>query len=152
MTNSKHIRLIGPTQREYAKAQIDQAPDGWTVDIKSPTKNRTAAQNALLHKWFGEIAAQRGDVTRDQVKGQCHKKYGLPIRLENEVFAYLWGKTGALLSYEKQCILLASGEFKISSGMNVKQLSEYMDPMSRDYREQGVMLTDPNMRGYEGME
>ena len=56
MTNSKQIRLIGPTQREYAKAQIDQAPDGWTVDIKEPS--RSAMQNRKLWPMLKDVSDQ----------------------------------------------------------------------------------------------
>ena len=41
------IKLIGPDQRERAKAQIDAAPDNWWVTIKEAT--RTIEQNN--HMW-----------------------------------------------------------------------------------------------------
>jgi hypothetical protein len=34
--------------------------------------------------------------------------------------------------------------------MGVKQLSEYMDQMQRDYAEVGISLTDPEAQKYEG--
>lgn len=107
---------------------------------------RSLSQNALLHKWFGEVARHFGDTDAGQVKGQCHEKYGLPIKLRNEQFAWLWKQTGARMNYEQRCKLLASGEFSISSGMTVPELREYMDAMMADYSQQGVHLTAPEDR------
>jgi hypothetical protein len=110
---------------------------------------RTLSQNALLHKWFGQIAAHFGDRDAMTVKGECHHKFGLPIKLRNEQFAWVWKQTGAKLTYSQQCNYLASGTLNVSSGMSVKELTEYMDAMARDYREQGVDLIDPEARKYE---
>ena len=147
MTRPVKIKLVGDTQRQAAIEAVRVAPVGQVVTITKP--NRTAMQNALLHKWFGEIANHYGDMTMMQVKGHCHMEYGVPIRLQDDVFAWVWSKTGAKLPYEKQCKYLASGELKISSAMNISQLSEYMTAMARDYRERGVVLTDPKMQGFE---
>lgn len=117
--------------------------------------DRTGAQNRTLHKWFGEIAKQTGDSAAG-VKGQCHHLYGVPIRSRDAQWRFMWdavrakiegmtlpeGRTG----YEVECAALASGNLKVSSGMTTKELSEYMDAMARDYREQGVILTDPEAR------
>ena len=35
---------------------------------------------------------------------------------------------------------------------DTKELSEYMDAMSRHFRKDGVQLTDPEMRGIEKMQ
>ena len=110
---------------------------------------RTLSQNALLHKWFGEVARHFGDRGADLVKGECHHRYGLPIKRRNEQFAWVWKQTGEKLTYDQQCKYLASGTLNISSGMTVKELTEYMDAMKIDYAEQGVFLTDPELRGME---
>jgi hypothetical protein len=96
--------------------------------------------------WFGEIAAHFGDRTSMDVKGTCHREYGLTIRLRNEQFAWVWKQTGERLTYEQQCKLLGSGVLGVSSGMTTKELSEYLDAMGRDYRAQGVVLTQPEER------
>jgi len=110
---------------------------------------RSLSQNALIHKWFGEVARHFGDMTATQIKGQCHHRYGLPIKRRNEQFAWVWKQTGEKLTYDQQCKYLASGTLNISSGMTVKELTEYMDAMKIDYAEQGVFLTDPELRGME---
>ena len=57
------VRLIGPTQRDYAKRQIDAAPDGHVCKIGEET--RRDAQNAKL--W-----AMLADVSRAQPMGRKH--------------------------------------------------------------------------------
>lgn len=123
-------------------------PLPFSVSIGEGEK-RTLSQNALLHKWFGEIAAQRGDVDAHHVKGECHRKWGLTIRLRDEAFAYVWKRTGAGLTFEQQRNFLASGVLNVSSAMTTKELTEYMDAMERDYRSRGFRLTDPDLRKYE---
>lgn len=113
----------------------------YTVSVAKGDK-RSTNQNALLHKWFGEIALQIPGDTLIGVKGRCHRKYGLPIKMQDPQFAWVWEQTGAKLNYEKQCSYLASGVLNISSGMTKPQLSQYMDEMQRDYEDQGVILTN----------
>jgi hypothetical protein len=57
------VRLTGPVQREYAKRSIDQAPEGYVVTIKEPT--RSTDQNAKM--W-----AMLQDVARTQPQGRKH--------------------------------------------------------------------------------
>ena len=116
----------------------------YTVTVREG-KVRSLDQNALLHKWFGEIAKQ-GDMSASEVKGCCHHEYGLPIRLRDPQFAWLWNNSAAKLPYEKRCAVLASGQFQISSRMNTKELSEYMDAMDRTYTGLGVHFTKPEDR------
>ena len=104
---------------------------------------RTKNQNALLHKWFGQIAEYHGDRSAKDVKGQCHHEWALEIRLRDPKFAWVWERTGALLEYEKQCALLASETLGISSRMATKELKEYMDLIEARYRPLGVQLAHP---------
>ena len=143
------VILCGPSQRDYAKSLIDSAPDDAAVHIMEKGESRTAQQNRTLHMWFGEIAKQSGDLSAAEVKGICHRDFGLVIKLRCPKFAWVWEYSGARLPYEKQCTLLASGVLNVSSSMTVEELSEYMDAMSRHYREQGFFLTDPEARKYE---
>ena len=123
----------------------------FTVSITT-VANRTAQQNATLHMWFGEVARHQTDLDANEVKGMCHRRWGLDIRMRCAKFAWVWEKSGARLPYEKQCAMLASGVLNVSSEMDTKELSEYMDAMSRHFRKDGVQLTDPEMRGIEEMQ
>lgn len=133
--------ITTPEQAQNIAAFLTGLSVPYTITVRDG-KVRTLNQNALLHKWFGEIAKQ-GDTTASQVKGQCHHEYGLPIRLRDEQFAWLWNNSAAKLDYEKRCAVLASGQFQISSKMNTKELSEYMDAMFPDYTARGIHLTLP---------
>lgn len=116
----------------------------WTPGVK-----RTLSQNALLHMWFDEIAKHHGDRSATEVKGECHHEWGLTIRLRDPQFAWIWDRTGAHLTYEQQCRLLASEALGVSSKMSKAELSEYMDAMRRHYDEIGIRLTDPEAMKYE---
>ena len=142
--------LIGDTQRTYAKGLIDAAPDGAVVVIRDKGESRTEAQNRTLHMWFGEVAKQQSDLDALEVKGMCHRQWGLTIKLRDVVFAWVWERSGATLPYEKQCALLGSGRLQVSSTMKPDELNEYMEAMSRHFRTQGVVLTDPDLRKYQG--
>jgi len=105
---------------------------------------RTKSQNSLLHVWYGQIAKHYGDRSALDVKGEVHRDLGLHIRLRDPQFNWVWQRTGALLDFEKQAKILASGVFDFSSAMSVKELSEYMDEISRFYEAKGVRLTHPD--------
>lgn len=121
-----------------------------SVEWRKGLPSRTTQQNATLHMWFGEIAKQQADLDATEVKGMCHRRWGLPIKLRSAQFAWVWERSGAKMPYEKQCALLASGILAVSSTMNTAELSEYMDAMSRHFRSDGMVLTDPEARRYEG--
>lgn len=123
-------------------AFINDMPMPYRVSVMQGD-GRTGSQNSLLHKWFGEVARQQGDRTLVDVKGECHRMFGLAIRLQEPQFSWVWERTGALMDYDKQCKFLASGILSVSSGMTVKQLTTYMDAMQSYYRGEGVVLTDP---------
>ena len=141
-------RVMTPEQAERLAAYVVGLSLPFTITIGSG-KSRTVSQNALLHKWYGEVARHLGDRDMIHVKGECHHKYGLPIKRRCEQFAWVWKQTGEKLTYEQQCKYLASGVLNISSSMNVTELTEYMTAMKNDYAEQGVYLTDPELRGYD---
>ena len=141
-------RVMTPEQAERLAAYVVGLSLPFTITIGSG-KSRSVSQNSLIHKWYGEIARHLGDRDMIQVKGECHHKYGLPIKRRDEQFAWVWKQTGEQLSYEQQCKYLASGVLNVSSSMTVTELTEYMDAMKRDYAEQGVYLTDPELRGYD---
>ena len=56
MADKRLIRLVGPPQREFAKRHVDDAPDGWIVQIGAPT--RTLEQNAKLWPMLEDLRRQ----------------------------------------------------------------------------------------------
>lgn len=66
---AKTIRLLGDTQRAYAKQQIDAAPQGFVVKIAEET--RTDRQNRLMWPLIEDLRRQVPDYaafTADQMK------------------------------------------------------------------------------------
>jgi hypothetical protein len=65
---AKIIKLIGPQQRAFAKAQIDAAPDDYVVQIGEAT--RTLDQNAKLWPMLQDIQrhSDMAEFTQDQIK------------------------------------------------------------------------------------
>ncbi len=110
-----------------------------------PGAGQSLSQNALIHMHFGQIAAQRGDVSLRDVKGEMHYMFALPIRRQDAQFSWIWEKIGAdQWPDEKQCKLLASGLLSVSSGMTPKQLSAYQDALYQHATEQGWSLVIPD--------
>lgn len=56
MARAQQIRLVGDTQRQFAKQQIDAAPAGWVVKIGAET--RRDAQNRKLWPMLTDIQRQ----------------------------------------------------------------------------------------------
>jgi hypothetical protein len=126
-----------------ALSYIAQAEMPFLVTF-SKDRDRTSAQNRLLHKWFSEIAKQRGDTSKEDVKAECNRQYGFPIlRRDNPVAKYVIEKAIDPLPYEKQLTLIKSGVVAVTSQMSVEQLSEYMSELSTEYRSRGFSLTEP---------
>lgn len=115
--------------------------------------DRTSEQNRLVHRWFTDVANWQGDTTADEVKATCNLTYGRPILARDDpewesAFGYIFDN----LSYAAKVKAIRVLDVPFTRRMGVKQMTEYMGQMERDYREQGVPLTDPDMRGKEAMQ
>lgn len=142
---SGHMVIKGAPDAQRFLMIFDLLPKPFTL-AWTPGERRTIPQNSLLHKWFGEVASHLGDTSAAKVKGQCHREWGLSIRLRDPEFAWVWNKTGAHLSYEKQCNMLGSGVLGVSSKFTKHEFSEYMDAMRQHFEEINIHLTDPDAR------
>jgi len=105
---------------------------------------RTKKQNRLVHMWFNEIAQQKGDETSADIKIDCNIAYGRPILARDDpewdaVFEWVFRD----LNIERKRKAVKVLDVPFTRKMSVKQLTEYMDNMGRDYRQQGFNLTDP---------
>lgn len=144
------VRVIKtPEQMAHWVAFLKSHPVPCSVSVTKGVK-RTDAQNRTLHGWFGEIALALGDTTPAEVKARCNLQYGRPILdRDNPEWASAFGYLFEALSYEAKLKAIRVLDLPFTRLMNVAQLSEYMDQMRRDYTEQGIYLTDPDLRGYE---
>ena len=110
---------------------------------------RTNPQNALVHKWFGEIAAHCGDKTAKEVKAECNLEFGLDIMRQDEAWAKAFDYIFQSLSYSAKIKAIMVFDIPFTRKMTVPQLTGYIDEMGREYRQRGVYLTDPELQGYE---
>ncbi len=110
---------------------------------------RTNPQNALIHKWFGEIARHMGDQTAEEIKAHCNITYGLPIMLRDPEWASAFEYIFQSLNHAAKLKAVRVLDIPFTRKMKVPELTEYMDQMQRDFREMGVFLTDPELRGYD---
>lgn len=101
---------------------------------------RTLSQNAIFHKWVGEIAAQT-HCTADQVKRECKFYQGCPILMaENPEFVAFIGNLRHLTTEEK---IAAMDYVAVTSVMDTKQMAKMCDAVQAKYLPQGIVLTNP---------
>ena len=120
------------------------------VTIARGEASRTNAQNKTIHLWFKEIAAAFGDRSESDVKSECNLTYGRPILArDDEEWERAFGYIFDSLSLPAKLKAIRVLDIPFTRRMGVKQLSEYMEQMRRDYDEMGIRLTDPEAMKYE---
>lgn len=148
-------RILHSPDEVDAMAKILRARTKWPirVQVTEAKEARTAAQNRTLHMWFGEIARELGDSTAEEVKAHCNLTYGRPIMArDDEEWQSAFGYIFDSLNHASKLKAIRVLDLPFTRRMNVDQLSEYMEQMQRDYREMGIFLTDPELRGYEELK
>lgn len=115
-----------------------------TVSI-ADGKHRTTPQNKLQRKWMVEIAAQRGDCTPEDVRGECKLQFGVPIlREENDAFRKEYDEVVKPLPYEMKLKLMKEPfDFGVTRIMTTRQKTEYLNRVHQHFSEQGIVLTNP---------
>lgn len=121
----------------------------FTADIQSG-KKRSIDQNKLQRMWVMEIAEQLGE-TAEYWRAYCKLHFGVPVmRAENELFAAKYDEYIRPLPYETKLAFMAVPlDFPVTRIMNTKQKTAYLDAINRHFAEQGVTLTQPDMRGLD---
>ena len=116
-------------------------------------EKRTNPQNSISHKWYAEIAKQRGDVTASRVRAECKLQFGARILCRDDAGFRAWfDETLRPLGWAMIVELFERLEPQVTSKMTKGQLSEYLDSMGNYYREKGFVLTDPELRKYEAAQ
>lgn len=111
---------------------------------------RRDKQNRLAQRWFTDISRQLGDQTHNQVRAFCKLTIGVPIlRAENEAFRASYDAAMKPLEYEQKLKAMEHLEIPVTSLMTVKQMTAFMDEMSRYWIPKGFRLTDPTALRYE---
>ena len=130
MAKAQSVRLIGDTQRAYAKRLIDEAPIGWVIKIAAET--RRDAQNRKLWPMIADIQHQvpgMEEFSADDIKLRFLNALGAEMRF--------------LPTLEKQ------GSFPVglrSSTLTVEQFSGLVELLYAYGAKHGVHWSDPAER------
>lgn len=110
---------------------------------------RTNPQNNTIHLWFAQIAQHLGDQSIAEVKADCNLTYGKDIMMRDPEWASVFGYLFESLSRPAKLKAIRVLDVPFTRKMKVPELREYMDQMMKDYREMGIFLVDPSLKGYE---
>lgn len=131
-----------PEQAGRLAEWVEGMPIPFTLTVKEG-KVRTLSQNALLHKWFGEIAKQTYS-TADQVKRECKFYQGCPILMADDPQFVAFLSNLKNLTVEEK--IAAMDYISVTSVMTTKQLSVMCDAVEAKYLPQGVRLSRPEAK------
>ena len=131
--------------RDMAAKLVANRPYPFTLSI-TDGKHRSTAQNRLQNMWFKEIAEQKGDITPAEARAYCKLTIGIPIlRDQNEAFRIRYDEIVKPLPYEQKIAFMSEPlNLPVTSLMNTKQFTEYLDGIIRHFGEQGIVLTMPD--------
>lgn len=136
---------------EVIRSYLKTLPQDGTykMEIKKNASNRSDAQNRLSHKWYAERSIDTG-LSPIEEKNYCKLIHGCPILIaEDDDFASFYNEALAPLSYEAQ--LRAMVWVPVTSTMNTKQMSVYMNQMDEEAASVGIMLSRPEDLYYAAM-
>jgi len=113
-------------------------------------ESRREAQNRLAFQWYGDISRQLGDQSISEVRAECKCRFAAPILcVEHPPFAITWGRFRERFSWKEMLEFVKVTELPMSSLLNVKPMSEYLNAINLEYSRVGVRLTDPEARKYQ---
>ena len=109
-------------------------------------KHRTTDQNRLQRLWVMEIAAQLGDRTPEEVRGELKLTFGVPLlRAENDAFRARYDEVVKPLPYESKLKLMMEPiSLPITSIMTTRQKTAYLDAVHCHFSGMGLILTSPD--------
>ncbi len=127
---------------ERAK-QVDLSKRPWVFTADHYKPDRSKAQNRLLNKWYAEIGKQSGNGFSYE-RGYYKLTYGCPILCEaNERFNALYVSLAEIKTYEEMLILFSDDSINVSSIMNIKQFTRYLNEIEQHASERGIRLSHP---------
>lgn len=133
-------------QRKMLINFIERHDLPFTVNVSSGGR-RSIKQNRLQRLWMNEIAEQLPGSfeSPEHVRGHCKLHHGVPILREaDDTFREKYDEHLRPMPYEtKLACMMVPIDWPVTSRMNVKQLSAYLDAVHRDFSQQGVVLTIP---------
>jgi hypothetical protein len=120
-----------------------------TVTYGVEEKKRSIDQNAIGHAWYQQIAAAMPQETALGWKCFCKLHFGVPIlRSEDAEFRAAYDRSVKGLLYEQK--LAAMEILPVTSLMNTKQKSAYLEKVQTHFFNLGVPLEFPGGFGDDG--
>lgn len=135
-------QLIADTQ--YATEVLAEYENGQALAVVVRGNDRTLAQNDLSHVWYAQIAKAKGDETPLDIKCFCKLNFGVPIlRAEDEDYRHVYDAAiKNTMDYEQKVLLMK--HWPVTSEMNTKQLSNYLDCIQLYYQQNlGIIVRFP---------
>ena len=116
------------------------------IKLSAACGKRSLDQNALVYRWYADIAAQKQDMTPLEARCITKLHIGVPLlRSENEAFCAHWDKfVKGSATYEEK--LEAMKFMDITSILTSPQMTKYLDQMQCYWRDQGIFLESINDR------
>jgi hypothetical protein len=141
-------KLIYQGNKKAGYAFIDSLDitQKWVIDARLFTETRTDLQNRLSHAWYSEIAKALDSDDATGWKCYCKLHHGVPImRRDDAEFKQVYDEAIKGLSYEKKLQIMKI--LPVTSIMNTKQLTEYLEDVQMDFTFKGVKLEFPDEIG-----
>lgn len=115
----------------------------WRITITEWKEKRGLSANNQQHRWYSEIAKQKGDTTALDIKNFCKDALGLPILLNSakhgDKIEFLLHKLDYYKhSYESRMKLIQCLE--VTSLFSTAESKEYMEQMIFYWNENGVPI------------
>ena len=105
--------------------------------------DRSSEQNRMQFQWFRDLEKQ-GDQTASQYRGYCKLCIGVPIlRQVDEEFREVYDKIIRPLDYpDKLALMVEPIDLPVTSRMDVKTMTRYLDEIVKHFSQEGFQLTD----------
>lgn len=110
----------------------------------------TKAMNRLAQRWHTDVARQAGDRTHESVRAFCKLRFGKPILCaDSEAMRLSFDKAFGHMNHEDALEVMEALDIPVTRLMLRDQMKEYMQQVEQFFRQQGFLLTDPEMLKYE---
>ncbi len=117
----------------------------FTISI-SAGKKRSTEQNRLGRALINIISEQLGDRPPEEVRGECKLTIGVPIlRAASDLYMHDYDEVLKPLDTELKIKLMQEPfDMAVTRRMTVKQKTEYLDGIMKEYGYRGVVFTELN--------
>lgn len=132
--------------REQLFALLKSKTKPYTIRIVEGEK-RSDPQNRLQFQWCLDAAEQLRDESATDKRAYCKLHFGIPIlRAEDDDFRAQYDRTVKGFEYWKKLEIMKEPiDFPVTRLMTKKQKTKYLEAVGQHFREQGVILTDPDL-------